>query len=135
TRPEPRERCRLPEEGEAVSPESKLAELGVTLPEVAPPAGAYVPTVRTGNYVYASGQVPFKDGAVMTPGRVGAEVGPDDARAAARQCAINLLAALKAELGDLSRVKRIVKLLVFVASAPDFTDQPQVGNGASDFIV
>lgn len=118
-----------------MSPEAKLAELGVTLPEVAAPGGAYVPTVRTGNYVYASGQVPFKDGVLMSTGKVGAEVGLEQAQAAARQCAINLLAALKAEVGDLSRVKRIVKLLVFVASAPDFTDQPKVGNGASDFIV
>lgn len=118
-----------------MSPETKLAELGVTLPAVAAPAGAYVPTARSGNYVYASGQVPFRDGAIETTGKVGAEVSLEQAQADARQCAINLIAALKAEVGELSRVKRIVKLLVFVASAPDFTDQPKVGNGASDFIV
>lgn len=115
-------------------PESRLAELGVTLPATAAPAGAYIPTVRTGNYVYASGQVPFRDGELMATGKVGAEIDLEQAAACARQCAINLLAALKAELGDLSRVTRIVKLVVFVASAPDFTDQPKVGNGASEFV-
>lgn len=115
-------------------PEGKLAELGVTLPPVATPGGAYVPTVRTGDYVYASGQVPIRDGQLTATGKLGAEVSVEEGQAAARQCAINLVAALKAELGELSQVRRIVKLVVFVASAPDFTQQPEVGNGASEFI-
>jgi enamine deaminase RidA (YjgF/YER057c/UK114 family) len=116
------------------TPEAKLAELGVELPPVAPPQAAYIPTVRTGNHVYCSGQVPFVDGKLPATGKVGAEVTPEDAYSYARICGINLLAALKAEIGDLSRVTRIVKLVVFVASAPDFSGQPQVGNGASDLM-
>lgn len=116
------------------TPESRLAELGLELPPVAAPAAAYVPTVRTGNHVYCSGQVPFVDGKLPATGKVGAEVTPEDAYQYARICALNALAALKAELGDLSRVTRVVKLLVFVASTPDFSGQPQVGNGASDLL-
>jgi enamine deaminase RidA (YjgF/YER057c/UK114 family) len=116
------------------APESKLAELGLTLPPVAAPAAAYVPAVRTGNLVYTSGQVPFVDGKLPATGKVGAEVPPEQAYDYARICALNALAAVKAEVGDLSMVTRVVKLLVFVASAPDFTGQPQVGNGASDLL-
>lgn len=116
------------------NPESTLAELGVTLPAVPTPDGAYVPTVRTGNHVYCSGQVPARDGAMMATGRLGAEVDVATGQACARQCAINLIAALKGEVGDLSKVKRIVKLVVFVAAAPDFTEHPEVGNGASEFV-
>lgn len=116
------------------TPEGKLAELGLTLPPVAVPAAAYVPAVRTGNHVYTSGQVPFVDGALPATGKVGAEVSPEQAYDLAQVCALNALAAIKAELGDLSQVTRVVKLLVFVASAPDFTGQPQVGNGASELL-
>lgn len=115
-------------------PEARLAELGITLPQLPTPQGAYIPTVRTGSYVYASGQVPMRDGGLLATGKVGAEVDLETAQACARQCAINLIAALKAEVGDLGTVARIVKLVVFVASAPDFTDQPKVGNGASDLM-
>ena len=116
------------------TPENRLAELGLELPPVAAPAAAYVPAVRTGNLVYTSGQVPFVDGKLPATGKAGAEVTPEEAYDLARICALNALAAIKAELGDLSRVTRVVKLLVFVASAPDFTGQPQVGNGASDLL-
>ncbi|GAB3400143.1 RidA family protein [Flindersiella endophytica] len=116
------------------TPESRLNELGLQLPPVAAPAAAYVPTVRTGNHVYCSGQVPFVDGKLPATGKVGAEVTPEEAYDLARICALNALAAIKAELGDLSRVTRVVKLLVFVASAPDFSGQPQVGNGASELL-
>jgi enamine deaminase RidA (YjgF/YER057c/UK114 family) len=116
------------------APESKLAELGLKLPPVAAPAAAYVPAVRTGSLVYTSGQVPFVDGKLPATGKVGAEVTPEQAYDYAKICALNALAAVKAEVGDLSLVTRVVKLLVFVASAPDFTGQPQVGNGASDLL-
>jgi enamine deaminase RidA (YjgF/YER057c/UK114 family) len=116
------------------TPESRLNELGLKLPPVAAPAAAYVPAVRTGNLVYTSGQVPFVDGKLPAIGKVGAEVSPEQAYDLAQICALNALAAVKAELGDLSLVTRVVKLLVFVASAPDFTAQPQVGNGASDLL-
>jgi enamine deaminase RidA (YjgF/YER057c/UK114 family) len=117
-----------------VTPEQKIAELGLELPEVVKPLAAYVPTVRTGNLVYTSGQVPVVKGEVQFTGKVGAEVSVEDGQAAARTCALNALAALKAEVGDLSKIKRIVKAVVFVASAPDFTGQPQVANGASELL-
>lgn len=116
------------------TPEQRLADLGLKLPPVAAPAAAYVPAVRTGNLVYTSGQVPFVDGKLPATGKVGAEVSPEQAYDLARTCALNALAAVKAEVGDLSLVTRVVKLLVFVASASDFTGQPQVGNGASDLL-
>src|SRR5690606_33044260 len=125
---------RLLQAGEAVTPEQKIAELGLELPEVVKPLAAYVPTVRTGNLVYTSGQVPVVKGEVQFTGKVGAEVSVEDGQAAARTCALNALAALKAEVGDLSKIKRIVKAVVFAASAPDFTGQPQVANGASELL-
>lgn len=117
-----------------MTPEERLAELGLTLPPVARPVAAYVPTVRTGNHVYVSGQVPLVDGKPAATGKVGAEVDPDVGREMARICALNALAALKAELGELSRIVRIVKLVGFVASDPAFTGQPQVVNGASELL-
>ncbi|BEP12886.1 RidA family protein [Acidothermaceae bacterium B102] len=117
------------------TPEERLAELGLTLPEVVPPVAAYVPTVRTGSLVFTSGQVPLKDGALAFTGKVGAEVDPADAYLLARQCALNALAAVKAEVGDLGRVRQVVKVVGFVASAPTFTGQPQVINGASELLV
>jgi enamine deaminase RidA (YjgF/YER057c/UK114 family) len=114
------------------TPEERLQQLGVTLPVPAAPLAAYVPCVRTGNLVYVSGQVPLVDGKPSHLGRLGAEVGLEEGMAAARHCAVNVLAALKAELGELARVRRVVKVTVFVASEPGFTDQPKVANGASE---
>jgi enamine deaminase RidA (YjgF/YER057c/UK114 family) len=114
------------------TPEEKLAELGLSVPEVAKPVAVYVPAVRTGSYVFTSGQLPMKSGELMTTGKVGGEVTLEEAVACAQQCALNAIAAVKAEIGDLSLVKRIVKVVAFVASTPDFTGQPQVANGASE---
>jgi enamine deaminase RidA (YjgF/YER057c/UK114 family) len=114
------------------TPEERLEQLGVTLPAPAAPVAAYVPCVRAGNLVYVSGQVPLVDGRPSHLGRLGAEVGLEEGAAAARTCAVNVLAALKAELGELSRVRRVVKVTVFVASEPGFADQPKVANGASE---
>ncbi len=114
--------------------EDRLAELGLSVPDVATPVASYVPAVRTGSYVYTSGQVPMRDGALMTTGKVGDAVSPEDAAACAQQCALNAIAAVKAEIGDLDAVKRVVKVVCFVASEPEFTGQPQVANGASDLL-
>jgi enamine deaminase RidA (YjgF/YER057c/UK114 family) len=118
----------------STNPEAKLAELGLKLPGVAAPAGAYIPAVRSGNHVYTSGQLPMVDGALPMTGKVGAEVSAEDAKALAQRCALNALAAVKAEIGDLAQVKRVVKVVGFVASAPDFTAQPAVVNGASELL-
>lgn len=117
-----------------MTPEERLAELGESVPDVVAPVAAYVPTVRTGSYVYTSGQLPMRYGELMLTGKVGAEVGVDEAVACARQCALNAIAAVKAEVGELSAVTRVVKVVGFVASAPDFTAQPLVINGASELI-
>ena len=117
-----------------MTPEERLAELGETVPDVVAPVAAYVPTVRTGPYIYVSGQIPRRGDGLMNTGKVGAEVTVEDAVACARQCALNAIAAVKAEVGELSAVKRVVKVVGFVASTPDFTGQPQVINGASELI-
>jgi enamine deaminase RidA (YjgF/YER057c/UK114 family) len=117
-----------------MSVRSTLAELGVTLPAPAAPAGSYVPAVRTGNLIFTAGQVPFVDGKLPTTGKVGAEVSPEDAAALARVSAINALAAVAA-LVDVDDVVRVVKVVGFVASAEGFTGQSGVVNGASDFFV
>ncbi|MFG3437962.1 RidA family protein [Nonomuraea sp. NPDC047897] len=117
-----------------MTPEQKLADLGLTLPEVVPPLAAYVPAVRTGDLVYTSGQVPMVDGKPARTGKLGAELTADEGKEMARICALNALAVLKSELGDLGRVVRVVKAVVFVASAPDFTGHPQVANGASELL-
>ena len=114
------------------TPEERLQELGVTLAAPVAPLAAYVPCVRSGDLVYVSGQVPLVEGRPSHTGRLGDGVGLDEGVAAARQCAVNLLAALKAELGELGRVRRVVKVTGFVASAAEFTDQPKVVNGASE---
>jgi enamine deaminase RidA (YjgF/YER057c/UK114 family) len=119
---------------EGATPEQRLGSMGLAVPEVVPPVAAYVPTVRTGAYVYTAGQVPLRDGTLVHAGKVGAEVTPEQATECARQCALNAIGALRAELGELSRVVRIVKVLVFIASAPDFTGQPAVANGASELL-
>jgi len=112
--------------------EARLAELGLEVPAVVPPLAAYVPAVRSGSYVFTSGQLPLRDGVMATKGRVGAEVSADEAYDLARQCGLNAIAAVKAEIGDLDQVTRVVKAVVYVASAPDFTGQPAVANGASE---
>jgi enamine deaminase RidA (YjgF/YER057c/UK114 family) len=114
--------------------EERLAELGHTLPTDTPPLAAYVPAVRAGNLVFTSGQLPRVDGELTHVGKVGAEVSPEDAKMAAETCALNAIAALKAEIGDLEKVRRVVKVVGFVASAPDFTGQPGVVNGASELL-
>ncbi len=116
------------------TPEQRLDELGLSVPEVAKPVAAYVPALRSGNYVYTSGQVPLRDGKPLHTGKVGAEVTHEQAVESAQQCALNALAAIRAEVGELSAVKRVVKVVVFVASAPDFTGQPQVANGVSELL-
>ncbi|PPG10834.1 LysR family transcriptional regulator [Rathayibacter sp. AY1F4] len=112
----------------------RLAELGVELPAVAVPAGAYVPAVVHGGLVYTSGQIPFVDGALPLVGKVGDEVSPEQAKELARTCALNALAAVADAIGSLDRVTRIVKLTGFVASASGFTGQPGVINGASELL-
>jgi enamine deaminase RidA (YjgF/YER057c/UK114 family) len=112
---------------------TRLAELGLELPPVVAPLAAYVPAVRTGSLVYTSGQVPFRDGKLATTGKVGAEIAADDAADLARTCALNALAAVH-DLVGLDSVVRVVKVLGFVASAPDFTGQPAVINGASELL-
>jgi enamine deaminase RidA (YjgF/YER057c/UK114 family) len=114
------------------TPEDRLAELGLEVPEVAKPVAAYVPAVRSGNLVFTSGQLPMRSGELMQTGKVGGDVSSDEAVECAQQCALNAIAAVKAELGDLGLVKRVVKVVAFVASTPDFTGQPQVANGASE---
>ncbi|HET6698921.1 MAG TPA: RidA family protein [Nocardioidaceae bacterium] len=114
------------------TPEERLAELGLSVPDVAKPVAAYVPALRTGNYVFTSGQLPMREGQLVTTGKVGGEVTPEEATECARVCALNALAAVRAEIGELSAIKRIVKVVAFVASTPDFTGQPGVANGASE---
>lgn len=116
------------------TPEERIVELGLTLPEVVPPVAAYRPSVRSGDHVYVSGQLPFVEGELLATGKVGAEVDADRARELAAVCALNAIAAVKAEVGDLSKVVRIVKVGGFVASTPDFTGQPGVINGASELL-
>jgi enamine deaminase RidA (YjgF/YER057c/UK114 family) len=115
--------------------EARLAELGIQLPSPAAPAANYVPFVQTGNLVHVSGQLPKGSDGVVRVGRLGAEFDVDGGRAAARLCAINLIAQIKAATGDLDRVVRVVKLTAFVNSAPAFGEQPKVVNGASDLLV
>jgi enamine deaminase RidA (YjgF/YER057c/UK114 family) len=115
--------------------EARLAELGVQLPEVAKPVAAYVPALRSGNLVWVSGQVPLVDGVLAAAGKVGAEVTAEEAYQLARACALNALAAVRAEVGSLDEVVRVVKVLGFVASDPSFTGQPAVVNGASELLV
>ncbi|RJK97667.1 RidA family protein [Vallicoccus soli] len=116
------------------APEEALAGLGLALPPVAVPAGAYVPAVRTGSLVFTAGQIPVVDGQVQATGKVGGAVTPERARELARLCALNGLAAVRAEVGDLSRVRRVVKVVGFVASEPGFDGQPGVVDGASELL-
>jgi enamine deaminase RidA (YjgF/YER057c/UK114 family) len=114
------------------TPEQRLADLGIELPQAPAPAAAYVPTAQSGNLLFTAGQVAVRDGQLIATGKVGGELDRDAGVACARQCAINVLAQLKAALGDLDRVQRVVKLTVFVASVPTFTEQHLVANGASE---
>jgi enamine deaminase RidA (YjgF/YER057c/UK114 family) len=116
------------------TPEERLEALGLSVPEVAKPVAAYVPAVRSGNHVFTSGQLPMRQGELILTGKVGGEVTQDEAVECARQCGLNALAAVRAEVGELSAVKRIVKVVAFVASTPDFTGQPVVANGVSELL-
>lgn len=113
----------------------RLAELGLSIPAVAKPVASYVPATIAGNLVFTAGQLPFVDGKLPETGKVGAEVAADDAQAYARTAVLNALAAVETAIGSVDRITRIVKLVVFVASTPDFTGQPAVANGASDTLV
>ncbi|MCV3241244.1 RidA family protein [Mesorhizobium sp. ZC-5] len=115
--------------------ENRLAELGVSLPAAAAPAANYVPFMRSGSLILTAGQLPLKDGKLAVSGLLGRDVDVAAGKEAAKLCAINILAQAKAALGDLEKIERIVKITVFVASSPDFTEQHLVANGASDFLV
>lgn len=114
--------------------EERLAQLGVTIPDVVPPVASYQPAVVDNGVVYISGQLPLIHGELPASGKVGADVSPEQAYDLARTCGVNLLAALKHGVGDLDRITQIAKVGGFVASAPDFTGQPQVINGTSDLL-
>jgi enamine deaminase RidA (YjgF/YER057c/UK114 family) len=125
----------MTETGDDRTPEQRLADLGLTLPVVTPPLAAYVPAVVSGGFVYTSGQLPFTDGKLPATGKVGASIGVEEAAALARTCALNALAAAASAAGGLSGIRRIVKVTGFVASAPHFTAQAQVINGASELLI
>jgi len=116
------------------SPEARLDELGVELPQAPAPAGAYIPATRAGNLVFTAGQLPLEGGELNLQGKVGDAIGVDRAREAARLCALNALAAAATQTGGLAGISRIVKVTGFVASAPGFNGQPQVLDGASEFL-
>jgi enamine deaminase RidA (YjgF/YER057c/UK114 family) len=117
--------------------EDRLAELGLSVPDVAPPVAVYVPAVQDGNHVYTSGQLPMVSGRLAATGKVGEGDGfvtPEEGKALAQTCALNAIAAVKSLVGDLDRVERVVKVVGFVASDPAFTGQPGVVNGASELL-
>jgi enamine deaminase RidA (YjgF/YER057c/UK114 family) len=115
--------------------EKRLSELGVMLPAAAAPAANYVPYCITGNLLFTAGQLPLKEGKLQASGLLGRDVDTAAGKEAAKYCAINILAQAKAALGDLEKIRRLVKITVFVASVPDFVEQHLVANGASDFLV
>jgi enamine deaminase RidA (YjgF/YER057c/UK114 family) len=117
-----------------MSIDERLSELGIQLPPVAAPVASYVPVVVSNGFAFVSGQVPLEEGKPIYQGRLGAEVSVEEGMEAARRCALQAVSALEAELGSLDRVRRIVKLTVWVASIDSFTDQPRVANGASDLL-
>lgn len=119
----------------AMTIDERLKEHGVTLPQPAAPAANYVSVVRSGNLLFTAGQLPFVNGKLERTGLLGRDLDVAAGRDAAKMCAVNILAQAKAALGDLEKIVRVVKLTCFVASTPDFTDQPAVANGASDFLV
>lgn len=114
--------------------EQKIIDLGFALPETAKPLAAYIPAVQSGNLVFTSGQLPMVDGALAETGKVGGSVSPERAKELATVCALNALAAVKTVIGDLDKIKRVVKVVGFVSSTPDFSGQPGVVNGASEFL-
>lgn len=114
--------------------EQKIKDLGLELPETSKPLAAYIPAVQTGNLVFTSGQLPMVSGQLTKTGKVGSDVSPEEAKELARVCALNALAAIKMVIGDLEKIKRVVKVVGFVSSAPNFTGQPAVINGASEFL-
>ncbi|RLU80602.1 LysR family transcriptional regulator [Streptomyces griseocarneus] len=114
--------------------EARLVELGLKLPDVVPPLATYQPAVRSGAYVHTAGQLPMVNGSIPLTGKVGAEVSAEQAKELAATCALNALAAVKSVVGDLDKIVRVVKVVGFVASAPDFTAQPGVLNGASELL-
>ncbi len=115
--------------------EKRLKDLGIDLPEAPTPMGAYVPSMRVGGLVFISGQLPREGDRLACCGKVDTEVSVPDAKAAARLCCLNAVSVLRAELGDLDRVKRVVRLTGHVASVPEFTNQPEVVNGASELLL
>lgn len=116
--------------------ERKLAEMGLTITEPNPALGNFIPAVRTGNLLFVSGNLPrLPDGSMAASGKLGREVSVEEGYAAARQCAVNCLSGARSIIGDLDKVRRVVKLLVMVNSDPEFDQQPAVGNGASDLLV
>ncbi len=119
----------------AATPEDRLRELGLSLPEPPKPVAAYIPAKRAGSLVYVSGQIPIRAGALIATGKVPTEVGLAQAVECARQCALNGMAVLRAEVGELSRVKSVVRLGGFVSCGPEFWDQPEIINGASELMV
>ncbi|MEW6417466.1 MAG: RidA family protein [Nitrospirota bacterium] len=118
-----------------MSPEERLKKLGIELPEAPTPLGSYVPVVRTGNLVFLSGILPLREGKLTRTGRVGENISLDEAREDARTVTVNALSILKANIGSLDRVKRCIKITGYVASAPDFIEQPKVLNAVSDLMV
>jgi len=114
--------------------EDRLAELGLTVPDVSAPLAAYVPAVVSGSYVYTSGQLPMVAGTLQATGRLGAEIEVDEGAVLAQLCALNAIAAIKNVIGDLDRVVQVVRVTGFVASTPEFTSQPAVINGASNLL-
>lgn len=114
--------------------ETRLRDQGIELPEAAAPVANYVPFVISGNQLFLAGQLPLKDGKLLAVGKLGQAVSLDEGVLVARQCAVNLLAQAKAALGDLDRITRVIRLGVFVAAGPEFTDHPKVANGASDLL-
>jgi enamine deaminase RidA (YjgF/YER057c/UK114 family) len=114
--------------------EQKIIELGFSLPETAKPLAAYIPAVQSGNLVFTSGQLPMIEGSLAETGKVGGSVSPERAKELATVCALNALAAVKSVIGDLDKIKRVVKVVGFVSSTPEFSGQPGVVNGASEFL-
>jgi enamine deaminase RidA (YjgF/YER057c/UK114 family) len=117
------------------SPEDRIAAAGLALPNTAAPLATYVPAIRDGDHVWTSGQLPTIDGTLLARGKVGTDVSQEQAIACARQCALNALAAIRDLVGDLSAVRQVVKVVVYVASDPGFTGQPAVANGVSELLV
>jgi enamine deaminase RidA (YjgF/YER057c/UK114 family) len=115
--------------------EEKIKQMGVTIPEAAKPLAAYIPALQAGNMIMTSGQVPIENGQIKFAGKIGKDLSEEQGREAAKLCAINCLSAIKSIIGNLDKIKRIVKLTVFVNSADGFTAQPKIANGASEFIV